>query len=174
MATLDIAQAASTIGRPTETIERWILDGTVEAERDDRGWAVDVRSLLNAATADDAAGGANGVSPDHAPAAPAQPTPSTGPETGLATTSPAEPAPPRNGEPTVEIASAAITALSERLEQAMAEIDRLHDERLKLALQLGYAQAQLKSADEQLRALTAPPEPDPLSRLFGWLRRDRV
>ena len=54
MATLDIAQAASTIGRPTETIERWILDGTVEAERDDRGWAVDVRSLLNAATADDA------------------------------------------------------------------------------------------------------------------------
>jgi len=64
---------------------------------------------------------------------------------------------------TVEIAATAIAALSARLEQALGEIERMHDERMKMALQLGYAQAQLKVANEQLRALSAPiPEPPSL------------
>jgi hypothetical protein len=209
-----------TIGRPPETIEQWILAGKVDAEPVGPGWLVDMRSLLNAATAEDAARSGNGGSADHGAGSPVQPAddpgghrapsheatapvaiaepvaeappataegvdaavgPSREPpeaastpadaETRLAPAADAErpPRPPR--EPTVEIASAAIAALSDRLEQAMSEIDRLQDERLKLALQLGYAQAQLKASGEQLRALTAPPEPDPFTRLVRWLFR---
>jgi hypothetical protein len=241
VATLDIAQAAMTIGRPPETIEQWILAGKVEAERAGTDWVVDMRSLLNAATAEDAARGGNGGAADHAirsplqqpddlggraapsreatvsvaiaepahpdragppgtvpptDADPASPPAKTtadaasagspgetpadpglagpagaGAESRLATRAEGEPGPSRPGEPTVEIASAAIAALNARLEQAMSEIDRLHDERLKLALQLGYAQAQLRTYREQLRALTAPPDPDPLTRFLAWLLR---
>ncbi len=48
----------------------------------------------------------------------------------------------------------------------------MHDERMKMALQLGYAQAQLKVANEQLRALSAPaPEPPSLmERLRKFFR----
>ncbi|HEV8633521.1 MAG TPA: hypothetical protein VG370_04665 [Chloroflexota bacterium] len=222
MARLVIEEAAITIGRPPETIERWILDGRVEAERDGADWLVDLRSLLNAATAAEASAGGNGVSGDHAahspvdqpddlggraappheataavaiaepPTAPPDrsgapppdaagrsPDPAPGsPEVpsppgdaGLATTAEPERTPRahRPSEPTVEIASTAIAALSARLEQAMSEIDRLHDERLKLALQLGYAQAQLRTCNDQLRMLTAPPEPSPLVKLWRRL-----
>jgi chromosome segregation ATPase len=68
-----------------------------------------------------------------------------------------------------EVATAAIQALNARLEQAIGEVERLQDERLKLALQLGYAQAQLKACNEQLKALSAPAEPGALARLWRRL-----
>ncbi|TAK25521.1 MAG: hypothetical protein EPO26_03915 [Chloroflexota bacterium] len=69
---------------------------------------------------------------------------------------------------TVEVATTAIGALSARLEQAISEIERLQDERMKLAMQLGYSQAQLKSTTDQLRALAAPPES---ASTWSWLTR---
>src|SRR5437867_4915798 len=142
MARLVIEEAAITIGRPPETIERWILDGRVEAERDGADWLVDLRSLLNAATAAEASAGGNGVSGDPATRSPVDQPDDLGgraapPREATAAVAIAEPprertAPPpertpgahRPSEPTVEIASTAIAALSARLEQAISEIDR--------------------------------------------------
>jgi hypothetical protein len=180
MTRLAIEEAAVTIGRPPEAIEGWIRDGRVEAEPDGDGWLVDLRSLLNAAAADEAAASTNGGSADHAARSPLQPNDGPGgaagpPRAAAAAVVVAEPAqrpaepPTRPAEPTVEIASAAIAALNARLEQAIAEVDRLQDERLKLALQLGYAQAQLKLRTEQLRMLTAPAEPNGFTRLWRRL-----
>ena len=192
MARLMLEDAVMMTGRPAETIERWIVGGKVDAERSGGGWLIEMRSLLNVAAAEEMASNGNGHSGTHnqAPKSPidAQPdeyggrqnAPEAAAEAHAITGHPApadpEPAPATVAPQlameraaaayTVDVATSAIGALNNRLEQAMTEIERLQDERLKLALQLGYAQSQLKTAQEQLRMLTAPPEqPQP------WWRR---
>jgi hypothetical protein len=232
MATLQLEQAALLVNRPPDAIERWILDGKVDAERSGGEWLVDSRSLLNAAVSEDVAVNGNGhahvdaavaVTIEPAPAPPATaatpPAAATDPSAARAAADPSSPAavasadapnaPPatagapsstslqihpggagheaavqaadmaRQGtEPPVQqqqrpdsaiadVATVAIQALNARLEQAIGEVERLQDERLKLALQLGYAQSQLRQAQDQLKML-APPESDlnPLQRFW--------
>ena len=206
MATLQLEQAALLVNRAPEAIERWILDGKVDAERAAGEWLVDSRSLLNAAVSEDVAVNGNGHSHVHVDpavavtitaAAAVEPAPADGvPVAAAARSSTSLQIPPggaghqaavqadmaRQGtEPPVQqqahsdraiadVATVAIQALNARLEQAIGEVERLQDERLKLALQLGYAQSQLKQAQEQLRML-APPESElgPIQRLWRRL-----
>ena len=179
MATLQLEVAALTVGRPPEAIERWILDGKVEAERAGDTWLVEMRSLLNATTAEDVTANGNGHARPE-PTTPLQSEPDVGGAAGpSAETSRAvaivEPPPPPTPAPTyqdraiADVATVAIQALNARLEQAIGEVERLQDERLKLALQLGYAQAQLKACNDQLKALAGPAEPSMIVRLWRRL-----
>jgi hypothetical protein len=175
MATLQIEQAALLVNRAPEAIERWILDGKVDAERAAGEWLVDSRSLLNAAVSEDVAVHTNGHA--HVEAAVAVTVPE---ESGVAAaaeqTAIAVPAPEPPSAPTThsdraiaDVATVAIQALNSRLEQAIGEVERLQDERLKLALQLGYAQSQLRQAQDQLRMLAPPETENPLQRLWRRL-----
>jgi hypothetical protein len=176
MANLQLEQAALLVNRAPDAIERWILDGRVDAERAGGEWLVDSRSLLNAAVSEDVALNGNG----HAPGARIEtaPVPDLVPEGPPASTSlqipvvaaePSSPAPAAHDRAIADVATVAIQALNARLEQAIGEVERLQDERLKLALQLGYAQAQLKACSEQLKALSAPAEPSAIARLWRRL-----
>ncbi len=68
----------------------------------------------------------------------------------------------------------------------VAELRRLHDQNVQLAGQVGYLQAQLQQAQERIRLLEAPKEPEeetpapqpepeppsePRSPLWQWVRR---
>ena len=170
MATLQLEQAALLVNRPPEAIERWILDGKVDAERAAGEWLVDSRSLLNAAVSEDVAVHTNGhahVEPAVAvaPAAPAaEPT-----AIAVASPEPTTQPPGHSDRAIADVATTAIQALNARLEQAISEVERLQDERLKLALQLGYAQSQLRQAQEQLKMLAPPESENPLRRLWHRL-----
>ena len=189
MATLQLEQAALLVNRAPEAIERWILDGKVDAERAAGEWLVDSRSLLNAAVSEDVAVNGNGhghAAPPGvetiavAPAAPptaadadTAPAPLAEPNRAVAVAEPvptAQPSPAHSDRAIADVATVAIQALNARLEQAIGEVERLQDERLKLALQLGYAQSQLRQAQEQLKML-APPESElgPLQRFWRRL-----
>src|SRR5688572_8650230 len=149
MATLQLEQAALLVNRAPEAIERWILDGKVDAERAAGEWLVDSRSLLNAAVSEDVAVHTNGhtrVDPALA-VAPAEAAAETT-AVAIAATEPPPPAPTHSDRAIADVATVAIQALNARLEQAIGEVERLQDERLKLALQLGYAQSQLRQAQE--------------------------
>lgn len=190
MATFQLEEAALWAGRTPEAIEKWIAEGKVEAERAGGDWLVDPLSLLNVTITEDAVANQNGHAPTAAkppahvaesPAASAPPADAVEPAPTAAAASGESADPGRTAlqKPTVaashsdraiaDVATMAIQALNARLEQAIGEVERLQDERLKLALQLGYAQSQLRNAQEQLRALAPPAEPNAVARIWRRL-----
>ena len=142
------AEAAVLLGISERTVLRRLKQGTLQGYKVDAGRGTMWRVMLDGMAA----------------------TPTPSPDTVAAT-------PPASDVTPPALAEFAHAVIDELRQEYRHEIDRLQRDNQQLAGQVGFLQAKLQSAEEQIRLLSAPkdepqparaPEPEPVQRAPWW------
>ena len=143
--TLSVQEAAEALGVTPKTIRRRIKQGALQGFKQPTSQGYEWRVRLDGQV------DAHAVQVD-------APTAEVGREMDT-------PAPPLGGlvdtQGAAEVALKALTVLEHIQQEHRAEVEELRRENQQLAGQLGVVQAKLQDAEEQIRLLMAPKEPEP-------------
>ncbi len=134
--TVGTAEAAYTLGISERTVSRWVEKGKLHGELEDGVLMVHLESAPAVSLAD-----TNGQVTAHADSR------------GQGAATPAD----MRGHIDLE----AMLSLSDRMQESLALVDRLQRENTELAGRVGFLQAKLQDAEQQIKMLAAPKEPEP-------------